>query len=83
MCQIFKWEQQGFFYMHHPTDRITHTTVLYICFTSGSLGGMGNKSLGPAGGIDLVIHHTKSGMLSDKLMVNTYSYDTVLFLFQI
>ena len=19
--------QQGFFYMHHPTDRITHTTV--------------------------------------------------------
>ena len=23
-------EQQGFFYMHHPTDRVTHTTAFVI-----------------------------------------------------
>ena len=22
--------QQGFFYMHHPTDRIAYTTALYV-----------------------------------------------------
>ena len=26
MGYSFRW-QQGFFYMHHPTDRITHTTA--------------------------------------------------------
>ena len=24
---LFPINQQGFFYMHHPTDRITHTTA--------------------------------------------------------
>ena len=30
--------QQGIFYMHHPTDRMTHTS---LCYTShGALAGM-------------------------------------------
>ena len=37
-------EQQGFFYIHHPTDRISHT---YICYTSrGALAGMRNSFMG-------------------------------------
>ena len=27
MGYSFSLTQQGFFYMHHPTDRITHTTA--------------------------------------------------------
>ena len=39
-------EQQGFFYMHHPTDRTTHTTA--FCYTSrGALAGTRNSSMGP------------------------------------
>ena len=31
--------------MHHPTDRITHTS---LCYTSrGALAGMRNNSMGP------------------------------------
>ena len=38
--------ERGLFYMHHPTDRITHTTV--FCYTScGSLAGTRNSSMGP------------------------------------
>ena len=37
---------QGFFYMHHPTDRIAHTNDL--CYTShGALAGTRNSSMGP------------------------------------
>ena len=35
--------QQGFFYMHHPTDRITHTTA----FDTPALAGTRNSSMGP------------------------------------
>ena len=36
--------KQGFFYMHHPTDRITHG----LCYTSrGALVGMRNTIMGP------------------------------------
>ena len=35
---------KGSFYMHHPTDRITHTTAL--CYTSrGALAGTRNSSM--------------------------------------
>ena len=38
--------QKGFFYMHHPTDRITHTTGL--CYTRlGVLAATRNSSMGP------------------------------------
>ena len=33
--------RQGFFYMHHPTDRITHTTAF------DTLAGTRNSSMGP------------------------------------
>ena len=37
--------QQRFFYMHHPTDRIAHTS---LCYTScGALAGTRNCSMGP------------------------------------
>ena len=34
--------QQGFFYMHHPTDRIAHTTA-----SRGALAGMKNSPKAP------------------------------------
>ena len=38
----FSDEQQGFFYMRNPTDRIAHTTV-----SRGVLAETGNSSMGP------------------------------------
>ena len=35
-------QQQGIFYMHHPTDRITHTTAFVI----PALAGNKNSSMG-------------------------------------
>ena len=35
--------QQKFFYMHHPTDRITHTTA----FVTPVVAGTRNSSMGP------------------------------------
>ena len=43
---LFPINRKVFFYMHHPTDRIAHTTV--FCYTSrGALAGMRNNSMGP------------------------------------
>ena len=38
---IISDQQQGVFYMHHPTDRIAHTTAF------GALAGTKNSSKGP------------------------------------
>ena len=35
--------KQGFFYMHHPTDRIVHTMANH-----GALAGMRKSSMGPS-----------------------------------
>ena len=43
---LFLISKQGLFYMHHPTDRITHTMVFW--YTShGALAGTRNSSMGP------------------------------------
>ena len=40
---LFSDQQQGFFYMHHPTDRIAHTTT----FVNGrSIKGTGRSGVG-------------------------------------
>ena len=36
---------KGFFYMHHPTDRIAHTTA--FVHHRGALAGTRNSSMGP------------------------------------
>ena len=40
---LFPISSNGFFYMHHPTDRITHPTA----FVTGALAGTRNSSMGP------------------------------------
>ena len=51
--------------MYNPTERIVHKEVLYgIC---GALAGMGNSSIGPSGGIDLITHCTMSGNSTTEL----------------
>ena len=42
---LFLISCKGSFYMHHPTDRITHTTTSYT--SRGALAGMRNSSMGP------------------------------------
>ena len=37
----YSFQLTGFFYMHHPTDRIAHST------SCGALGGTRNSSMGP------------------------------------
>ena len=37
---------KGSFYMHHPTDRITHTTA-FVTPVVGALAGTRNSSMGP------------------------------------
>ena len=44
--------------MHHPTDRITHTTAFVTAIRA--LAGMRNNSMGPPQGIDPTTHHTMS-----------------------
>ena len=44
-------QQQGFFYMHHPTDT--------IC-SHGTMAGTRNSSMGPPWRIDSTTHHTTS-----------------------
>ena len=39
--------QQGLFYMHHPTDRIAHTTAFVTPVVEHWLDGMRNSSMGP------------------------------------
>ena len=46
--------QQGFFYMHHPPYRITHTTAFV------TLAGRRNSSMGPPFRIDPTTHRTMS-----------------------
>ena len=42
---LFPINSKGSFYMHHPTDRIAHTTA---CYTShGALARTQNSSMGP------------------------------------
>ena len=43
--------------MHHPTDRITHTTAFVV---RGALAGTRNRSMGPPWRIDPMTHHTRS-----------------------
>ena len=42
---LFPLKQQWFFYMHHPTDRITHTTA-FVYTSCGALAGRRNSSMG-------------------------------------
>ena len=58
--------QQGFFYMHHPTDRIVpfhrqDSTYHGLCYTSrGALAGTRNSSMGPPWRIDPMTHRRMS-----------------------
>ena len=38
-------QQQGLFYMHHPTDRMTHTRA-FVTNSRGALAGTRNNSMG-------------------------------------
>ena len=50
------WLTARVFYMHHSTDRITHTTAS----SRGALAGTRNSSMGPPWRIDLTSHRTTS-----------------------
>ena len=73
ICQ----KQQGFFYMHHTTDRIAHTTAFGTPIVEhwlereitrhGAQAGTRNNSTGPQCGIDLKIHHTMSRCWTTEL----------------
>ena len=56
---LFPISSKGFFYMHHPTYMIAHTTGL--CYTSrGTLARTRNSSMGPPWRIDPTTHHAMS-----------------------
>ena len=42
---LFPISSKGFFYMHHPTDRITHTTAFVTPVVKQT--GIRNSSMGP------------------------------------
>ena len=46
---IFLKKMQGFFCVHHPTDRITHTTtfVIPVIVIPGALAETRTSSMGP------------------------------------
>ena len=52
---LFPISSKGF-YMHHPTDRITHTTIFVT--RRGALAETRNSSMGPPRRIDLMTHRT-------------------------
>ena len=54
------------FYMHHPTDRIAHTTD-FVTPVMEHLAGNRNSSMGPPWGMDLTTHHTKSKCSTTEL----------------
>ena len=59
--------QQDIFYMHHPTDRIAHTTT--VCYTSReALTRTRNSSVCPPWGVDLTTHHVMCGRSTDALI---------------
>ena len=43
---VFPINSKGFFYMHHPTNRIAHTTV-FVYTSRGALAGTRNSSMSP------------------------------------
>ena len=54
--------------MHHPTDRIAHTTALHVALPQGgALVGTRNRLMGPPGGIDPTTYCTMSGRSTTKL----------------
>ena len=44
---LFNDRLNTFFYMHHPTDRIAHTTAFVIPIVKESTGWNENSSMGP------------------------------------
>ena len=60
-------QQQGFFYMHHATDRIAHTTAFVTPVMEHALVIMRNSSMGPLERFDPVTHCTISRHSTIKL----------------
>ena len=59
-CHHIGYSFRGFFYMHHPTDRITHV-YHGLCYTSRrALAGTRNSLMGPSWRMDPTTHRTMS-----------------------
>ena len=69
------WLAARNFYMHHPIERIAHTS--YLCYISrGALAGIRNSSMCPLSEIDPMTHHTMSGCSTiELLLAPVYSGD--------